>query len=236
MILTENHSNLTNMVLMVSHNLREAMCNRSSLDWSLTSHESLCGFSGESFRHFMNNMGRIPDLNYLEVGSYCGSTLFSFLFNNLDNINKAYAVDNWSQFNDVGDPKSSFFKNRDLFFPNGIDQLEVIEHDCFTLDLSKIKEKINFYFYDGPHSEDDHYNAYMYYNDVLDDEFITVIDDWNSNSVKRGTSSAFKELGYEIVASFDIDTTDLDDWSAHPDVNWWRGAYIAVIKKSIISV
>ena len=179
----------------------------------------------------MNNMGRIPDLNYLEVGSYCGSTLFSFLFNNLGCVNKAYAIDNWSQFNDEGDPKSAFFKNKDLFFPDGISQLKVIEHDCFTLDLAQIKEKINFYFYDGPHSEEDHYNAYMYYNDVLDDEFITVIDDWNSNSVKRGTSSAFKELGYEIVASFDIDTTDLDDWSAHPDVNWWRGAYIAVIKK-----
>lgn len=236
MILTQNHSDSVKLVLNVMAGLDDALGNRSKLDSSMTSLENLCGFSGESFRHFMNNMGSSRGLNYLEVGSYCGSTLFSLLYGNLDAVTKAYAIDNWSQFNEIGNPKEAFFKNKENFFPKGIPQLEVFEHDCFNFDLSNIKEKINFYFYDGPHDEEDHYNAYMYYDPVLADEFVTVIDDWNSGAVKRGTIRAFNDLEYEIVSSFNIDTSDIPDWSENPDKNWWRGALIAVVKKSIISV
>ena len=235
MILTQNHSDSVKLVLNVMAGLDDALGNRSKLDDSMTSLENLCGFSGESFRHFMNNIGSMPGLNYLEVGSYCGSTLFSLLHKNLSTVNKAYAIDNWCQFNETGNPKETFFKNKELFFPEGIPQLEVFEHDCFSFDLSNIREKINFYFYDGPHDEEDHYNAYVYYNSVLADEFITVVDDWNSGRVKRGTNRAFSDLGYEIISSFDIDTSDIPNWSENPDSNWWRGAMIAVVRKGEIS-
>ena len=109
MILTQNHSDSVKLVLNVMAGLDSALGNVSKLDSSMTSMESLCGFSGESFRHFMNNMGSIPGLNYLEVGSYCGSTLFSLLHKNLGTVNKAYAIDNWCQFNEVGNPKDAFF-------------------------------------------------------------------------------------------------------------------------------
>ena len=229
----ENHSNFGDILIKTVYSLSSALVNESKLDMKIFKMSSMCGFSGESFRHFMNNMGSIEGLKYLEVGTYCGSTLLSLLYDNLETIDFAYAIDNWSDFNDAGlYSRDTFYYNLNYIFPTEIKKLKVIEEDCFSLDKSQIKHKINFYFYDGPHSEEDHYNAYIYYDDLLENQFITVIDDWNSGKVKSGTKRAFKDLGYEIVASWEIDTKDRPDWSENPDVHWWRGVYICVINKT----
>jgi len=231
MIVYEKHDRFSSLILGASQSFSLAINNESKLTEKMYSQDHLCGFSGVSFRHFMNNMGALGGINYLEVGSYCGSTLFPFLYRNLDTVVSAYAIDNWSEFNEAGDPKSSFFKNLNYFFPEGVAQLKVIEDDCFSVDTSVIKEKIDFYFYDGPHSKEDHYNAFMHYDSVLADCFITVIDDWNSKTVREGTERAFSELNYNVVSTWEVDTTDIPGWSQNPDKNWWRGARISIIQK-----
>ncbi len=234
MIINVKYSSVATLVLATQQSTDSAILNQSSLNNNIALFEEsgLCGFSGLSFRHFMNNMGKIKGINYLEVGTYCGSTLLSFLAYNLPNINSAYAVDNWSWNTEGSHPKDTFFKNLNYFFPDEVQQLKVIEHDCFSIDKSLISEKINFYFYDGPHSEDDHYRAFTYYDSVLADCFVTAIDDWNSPTVQLGTSRAFKDLGYEVVSSWEIDTSDLENWSVAPDANWHCGTYIAVVQKN----
>jgi len=235
--LKEKHSKEVELVLYTAYALSAALGNESKLDSRFFSLDQLCGFSGMSFRHFMNKMGEIPDISYLEVGTYCGSTLLSFLYRNLSSINHAYAIDNWSEFNEIGNySRDTFFKNLDFLHPNRPSCLKIIEDDCFALDKSEIKHKINFYFYDGPHSEKDHYNAYVYYDDILADCFVTAVDDWNSVAVKKGTQKAFKELNYQIIASWEIDTSDKKGWSEDPDREWWRGVYIAVIQKPLIDL
>lgn len=230
--LNEKHNDLGNLLTRVVYSLSSAFANESKLDMSLFNRVTLCGFSGESFRHFMNNMGVLEGLRYLEVGAYCGSTFLSLLYKNTDSVDFVYAVDNWSEFNLEGShSRETFYRNLNFLLPE-FKKLKVIEADCFSFDKSLIDHKINFYFYDGPHSEEDHYNAFVYYDDLFEDKFVTVIDDWNSEKVKRGTRKAFEELGYEIIASWEIDTSDKPDWSENPDVNWWRGVYICVIDKT----
>jgi len=232
-IVSEKHSKETDLILRTAKSLSRAIHNESKLDNEKLRlvPGGLCGFSGWSFRNFMNNMGEIKNLKYLEVGSYCGSTLIPLLYKNISNIHSAYAIDNWSEFNEFGDPRTTFYYNLNYFFEGDLEKLTVIEDDCFSFDKNIIKEKIDFYFYDGPHSEEDHYNAYIYYDDLLADVFVTVVDDWNSERVKQGTKKAFKTLDYEVLASWEILTDDLPGWSENPDSNWWRGAYIAIIKK-----
>tara|TARA_A100001011_G_scaffold380815_1_gene448578 strand:- start:947 stop:1657 length:711 start_codon:yes stop_codon:yes gene_type:complete len=233
MQLRERHPSSTALILKTAQSLALALNNRSRLDKEKHSFFELCGFSGMSFRHFMNNMGDTLGLNYLEIGSYCGSTLISLLHSNLNKINHAYAIDDWSEFNDFGShSRDTFYHNLNYYLGEvDKDKLTILEEDCFSLDKEKINHKINFYFYDGAHNEEDHYNAYIYYNDVLDDLFVTVVDDWNSGRVQAGTNRAFKDLNYNVLAYWEIDTSDKPDCSEFPDGDWWRGVMIAVVQK-----
>ena len=50
------------------------------------------GFSGNKTRHLYNNICNIPDINYLEIGTYMGSTFISAMY---QNSIRGIAVDNW---------------------------------------------------------------------------------------------------------------------------------------------
>ena len=55
----------------------------------------------------------------------------------------------------------------------------------------------------------------LYFNDILDYNFIALVDDWHEPYVRRGTKIAFNKLNYTILKQFLIDKT-----------------YIAIIRKS----
>ena len=73
--------------------------------------------------------------------------------------------------------------------------------------------------------------AYTYFNEVLDDVFITIVDDWEKNSVRQGTYDAFKKLNYNVLAKWEITPPERPDRMNNPDQYWWHGTMIAVIKK-----
>jgi len=204
----------------------------SKLTSEMTTHSILPGFTGRGFRHLLNNLTDFKGCVYLEVGSYCGSSLISSLYGNYDTIKHAYAIDNWSEFNDGPDPKEIFKDNLESFIPGfGKEKLTVIESDCFSLDKSLIKDKVNVYFYDGHHSQESHKKAFTYFNDVLSNIFIAIIDDWEKGAVRNGTLEAFKELNYKILANWEIVPKDREKKLSHPDINWWHGISLFVIQK-----
>lgn len=182
------------------------------------------GMSSPKVRHFLNNLCSLPNTHYLEIGCWKGSTFISSLFNNQENISSAIAIDNWEEF---GGPKQQFLNNcSDFLSKNTYTFYEV---DCFKINpLTLCKEPVNIYFYDGNHSRKSQELAFTYYNDIFDDVFIAVVDDWNwpMNDVRIGTKTAFQKLGYTVLfekampARWNIDTE-----------NWWNGLYIAVIRK-----
>jgi hypothetical protein len=184
------------------------------------------GMSSAKVRHFLNNLCSLPRANYLEIGCWKGSTWIAALFENESQISSAVAIDNWSEF---GGPQHSFQKNCSKFLPDF--GYRCFSGNCFEMDLRSIfSQPVNIYFYDGNHSALSQELAFTYYNDILDDAFIAVIDDWNWAEVQLGTRNAFEKLHYEVLFERAL--------PAKPEggdkKQWWNGLYVAVIRRSKI--
>lgn len=192
------------------------------------------GMSGIKTRHLYNNICAIQfenrKTNYLEIGTWKGSSLISSLFHN--NHLKSVVVDNWSQF---GDSKDSFEKNVNTLLPGVLNSsLDVINEDCFAVDITRIKDKIDIYLYDGGHTFDEQRKAISYYSNVMNDVFILIVDDWNWLDVRDGTFKGIDDMGYTVLYKKEIRHTD-DNSHSIPHVakfNFWNGVGIFVIRKS----
>ncbi len=181
------------------------------------------GMSGYKVKHFLNNLCSLPNTSYLEIGCWQGSTLVSALYGNESHINHAVAVDNWAEF---GGPKVEFLRNIQKFLNPGL--VHFFEQDCFSMKLeNSFPVPVNIYFYDGDHSALSQEKAFTFFNDIFEDIFIAIVDDWNWERVREGTLSGFAKLNYRIC----FDQAIYTDREGDPD-GWWNGIYIAVIKKS----
>lgn len=179
------------------------------------------GMSGHKVKHFLNNLCTLPHTSYLEIGCWKGSTLVAALYGNQATVDHAIAIDNWSEF---GGPKYDFLWITQKHLPE--DSFEFYEADCFSMQKSgKFPLPVNIYFYDGGHSAKEQEKAFTYFNDIFEDVFIAVVDDWNGDGVREGTFSAFAKLNYNVVFDREIRTAYQDG------AGWWNGLYVAVIKK-----
>lgn len=179
------------------------------------------GMSSAKVRHLLNNLCSLPETCYLEIGVWQGSTFVSALYQNEQTIKSATAIDNWSEYKTA---KSMFFKNTAQFLtPNAF---TFLEQDSFTVDLTKCEYPINIYFYDGNHSVESQRKAFTYFDPILADAFIAIVDDWVWNQVQEGTRQAFNELEYKILFEAELPTVGGSDTQ-----NWWNGLYVAVIQK-----
>jgi hypothetical protein len=189
--------------------------NMSKIDANILNLE---GMSSAKVRHFLNNLCNFPNTTYLEIGCWKGSTLVSALYKNDVSVVDAVAMDNWSIFSGG---KEACSYNVNTYLPNV--PLNFYEIDCFSLTQEMKREifqrPVTTYFYDGNHTTESQEMAFTAFNDVFDDVFVAVVDDWIGQGVRDGTYSAFKKLGYTVLyekACYD---------------GWWYGLYIAVIRK-----
>lgn len=188
------------------------------------------GLSSYKVKHLLNNLCNFNECRYLEIGTYTGSTFTSAVFNNeLD----ATCIDFWHTSRPTITAKNLFFQNLSRLSINQDSNIKskytIIDEDSFKLDIKKYDIKnINVYFYDGDHTEDCQFNAFMYYNEVFCDEFIAVIDDWRSDEVRRGTEKAFQSLKYNVLGTWIL------PGEGEPKINsefWWAGLGVFLIKK-----
>lgn len=183
---------------------------------------SLEGMSSSKERHFFNNLCSLPETHYFEIGVWKGSTYISALFSNAESVKSAVAIDNWAEFDG---PCSEFISNVAKHLPKYAGRF--YSADCFAVNTQAMfSAPVNIYFYDGWHSEEAQKKAFTYFNDVLDDVFIAVVDDWNYHQVGKGTYAAFKELKYEILYEQVLPARFQGDLE-----QWWNGLYVAVIRK-----
>lgn len=179
------------------------------------------GMSSAKIRHFLNNLCSLPGASYLEIGCWKGSTLISALYHN-SSIVQAVAIDNWSEF---GGPREDFLSHLEQFLPGH--SIQILETDCFSVDKKAVFSRpVNIYFYDGNHEAMNQERAFTYFNDILDELFIAVVDDWNTKKVREGTRAAFYKLHYKVLYEKEIFTEKNADTES-----WWNGFYIAVITK-----
>lgn len=199
-------------------NLNEQYC---SDPWIL----SMEGMSGKKYRDYINRLiSKLQNPRYLEIGVWQGSTLCAAINNNTA---KSTAIDNWSQFNG---PRNEFFEN--LKKIQGNSEIMVIEQDFRKVDYEMLAPH-NIYFFDGPHEYIDHYDALKVTQPALENEFILIVDDWNSHTVQQGTIKALDELNYRYHGICLTTTHN----GAYPEPNmqnsdWHNGYFIASVVKS----
>lgn len=181
---------------------------------------ALDGMSSVKCRHLLNNLGSLENINYLEVGSWKGSTAISTLYQN--NISDYTIIENWKICDD--DIQKSLFNN----FQNILGHApNIIEEDCFSFNpLDRGIKDVNVYFYDGEHEEIDQYLAIAHYYDSLADNFILIVDDTNYPPVLQGTFRAIAEKNLKIQYHRTLFATHNGDGQ-----NFWNGLYVAVLSK-----
>lgn len=177
------------------------------------------GMSSSKGRHLLNNICSMDGVNFLEIGSYEGSTAIAALYKN--NINYTI-IDNFK----LG------IEHKEILINNFINHLgyepNLIDADCFSINPKILGlENINVYFYDGEHEEIDQYQAITHYYDSFSEEFIIIIDDTNYPPVLEGTFKAIRDKNLKIKWHRTLFATHNGDGS-----NFWNGMYIAVLSKT----
>jgi hypothetical protein len=186
---------------------------------------SIRGMSTPETRHCMNNINRYGE-NYLEIGSHRGSTFVSSMFGH---NKKGWSIDNYTEFCDVGFGPGEDGTHKQEFMTNIRKhlncQINFFEEDSFKFDLSKITEPVDVYMYDGDHDQDKQRMAIEYYYPVLNDIFLFIVDDWNSQAVRDGTYEGIKNTDCCILAELPL-RTPVNSYD-----QWWSGIYMAFLAK-----
>jgi hypothetical protein len=187
---------------------------------------NLEGYSGNKTRHFYNNICSLEDANYLEVGTWKGSSFISAIYKNKI---KPVAVDNWSEFNG---PKEEFFSNVSKFAPES--KYDFIEKDSFQINRSDFPESINeidIYLYDGCHTYDCQKNGITHFYEFFSKYFIIMVDDWRDDDswkqVLKGTWDGINEKG--IIVHKHYERTSFQERTGRQD--YWNGIGIFICEK-----
>ena len=111
----------------------------------------IAGMSGQKYRTFINNfVGSQSDAQYLEIGSWQGSTAAAALYGN--SVKALCIDDNWSQF---GGPRSVFLANLERIQAESPSvEFHFVESDFRQVDYASLGH-FNIFFFDGPHEESD---------------------------------------------------------------------------------
>jgi len=207
------------------------------------------GMSSQKTRHFLNNLCSISGwpINYLEIGVWAGSTFVSSGYMNEENIENMIAIDNFTQFNIDNSIKDLFIYNvtRHLNPKQDNHERVLYEKDCFDPELLKVLKNAkgngyNVYFYDGPHTDEDTYKSLSVYDEVLNDIFIYIVDDWQEEDIQKGAKRAITDLGYVVHYDISLHGKGGNDskqrvkdvpYYEHWRDEWWQGQYVAILEK-----
>jgi hypothetical protein len=194
----------------------------------------LRGMSGKKGRQFLNEL--CYGLSYVEIGSWMGSTFVSAMYGNCQFNARGVSIDNFSQFADKYSVKDILKKNCEKFLTCE-ENYELIDADCLTLDLSRFKDKFDVFFYDGHHGMAATRDAIMKYVDIMNDQFVLVVDDYTWATVKQGTEEALKLIASTHDVSLKVETgliiphdPNKMTGSGDPD-GYWNGLGIFVLQK-----
>ena len=197
----------------------------------------LPGMSGRKYRRFINNLIELVSApRYLEIGVWQGSTFCSAIF---ENEVTATAIDNWSTF---GGRRVEFLENLEKF--KGKANTNILEKDFRDIDFRQLG-KFNVYFFDGPHSYEDQYDAIVLTKCALTEAFVLIVDDWNREIVRRGTFDGLHDNKYHIDYALEIRTSvdnshgpvqKIREWAKEwreGQSDWHNGYFIAALRKPI---
>jgi hypothetical protein len=184
------------------------------------------GMSGKKYRIFINNLiARIENAAYLEVGAWMGSTFCSAIHNNTV---RAFAIDNWVQFDG---PTHAFLANVARNCSKNV-RINLLTEDFRKVRFNTIG-KFNVYMFDGPHEARDQFDGLYLAQPALTDEYVFIVDDWNWDRVRDGTSQCIKHLDLETRYQVEVRTSSDGGHTKFGEKasDWHNGYLICVLKK-----
>lgn len=202
------------------------------------------GLSGQKIRILLNELVK-EDTNYLEVGTFTGSTFINAMYGNNPKssivVDSFSANDSWEMDMKVDIEYHGAKIKNGLFLHflenckrNGVRNFTCIQGDCFNLlppDKFDIRD-VDTYLFDAGHTKEDHTKAITYYLNNLADVFIYVVDDWNDSIVREGTRIGFQSSFVKVHKEWEIfSEVKTINKEKHYDKHWWNGYYIAVCEK-----
>lgn len=165
---------------------------------------------------------------YLEVGSYLGATACAALQNN---TLTAFFVDKWEENLQPNSDNSVLTENnKEKFLENiekyqGQSQISVYDCDLFEAPIDLMYNKIQMFFYDGPHDKESTKQAVQYYWSTFKNEAVLIFDDANWEGVIDGANEGIVDMQGQIVYKKAILNSEENS------SEWWNGLYIVIIRK-----
>lgn len=211
-------NNLDKMVQVVTKELVDSV----NLDLKI----DIPGLTSSRVQKLLNALGA-NSTKYLEIGPFLGATTAAALSgNNLD----AYVIDMWKeniqpfneQFTLPNNSREEFEKNIEPY--RGLNNINIIEQDCFVYDNSKISG-VDLFFYDGPHDHASVFDAVVKYSTSLAENAILVFDDANWAGVVSGAEDGIKKAGLNVKYSKKILN------NVESGMDWWNGIFIVVVSR-----
>lgn len=182
----------------------------------LPHYHSLSDITKIACYHLLNNLCNFQGASHLHIGLLSGDSYIAALYGNQMHLEQQIGVDWFKEC-----PENIFRENCHLYLH--ANHYQIINQGCFDVDKSIFTAPIDIYFYDADHSLIGHEKAFTYYNDILADVFIAVIDDWNCPWIRLASFKAFTKLNYQILYQNTLPSTKTDN-----------GQYIAVIRKPVL--
>ena len=196
------------------------------------------GMTGKKTKHLYNNlMNTCHKINFLEIGSWRGSSFVSSMYNNnnvygiaVDDFNPNYGGPN------AGIDNYSIMKQNCEKFLTEKQKYEIKVKEFYELNVNELP-KIDVYLYDGDHIDHFQYNAFKKMHPCFADICIVVIDDYNATGVQNGTTLAKREFGKEIpfnIVHEKVITYTTDGSHTPIDIakeEYWNGIYVCVLEK-----
>ena len=182
------------------------------------------GLCGTYNRHFLNRLCGFAGCRFLEIGSHLGASLCAALY---ANQTTAVCIDNWSQF---GGNRAKLENNLRQF--TGGNDVQVIEGDCFKIDLAAFGP-FDVFYYDADHGREGTRRALVRYACTLANPAVLVIDDWNWARVRDGTRDALRDLKSSVIFEREIllPQEDLEEMPRHRGRHtWWNGVGIFLLR------
>ena len=164
------------------------------------------GMSSPKVRHFLRNLAA---QNYLEVGSWKGSTVRAA------GARQATCIDNWSGF---GGPRTEFIANT-----SGL-PVTLTDADAGTVDLKRLPNGVDVFFYDGDHGAEATEYTIRRMLPLLAREAALVVDDSNMPGVVDAALRAVH--GLTIVRRWDLPAAYNGDVG-----QWWNGLLVLALRR-----
>jgi protein O-GlcNAc transferase len=154
---------------------------------------------------------------YCEVGCFQGATLMGALLGHPNCL--AYAVDNFSEFDPLGDNERVLLNNLTAYGLQRQVRFQNLAFEQFFLGLRRTQARIGVYFYDGAHEYRSQLLGLLLAAPVLAERALIVVDDSNCASVKQA-SRDFLAVRSECRLLLDLPTL------RNGDCTFWNGLHV----------